>query len=177
MTLSNEHHFGAANRRFEPRATRVPISHRDDIEVELWVGGADTALGEAIESHHLDGAWLIDCAGELPTHFRELATACFPRVFADLEVIPSSYERIASLAKDIAAHVQGAVDEESALHGHDQPVRLFVMCSQGFNRSALMAGLILRGLGADPADIVAAIRLARPGALTNATFVELLHRD
>jgi protein-tyrosine phosphatase len=48
------------------------------------------------------------------------------------------------------------------------------MCTQGFNRSALVAGMILRELGASPDAIVEAIREARPGALTNQTFVRLL---
>jgi protein-tyrosine phosphatase len=52
-----------------------------------------------------------------------------------------------------------------------------VMCKQGLNRSALMAGLILRELGASPAEVVEAIRAARPGALTNQTFVRLLLGD
>ena len=178
MTLTNEPLFGQPSaRRFEPRATRVPVTHRDDIEVEIWVGGADTSLGDALEAEHLEGAWLIDCAGELTPEFRASAQACFPRVFADIDVVPSSFERIALLAREVAAAVEGAIAEESSLHGHERPVRLFVMCSQGFNRSALVAGLILRSLGADPAAIIDAIRAARPGALTNETFVRLIEAD
>lgn len=171
MTLSNEPHFGAA-RRFEPRATRIPITHRDDLDIEIWVGGSDTALGDELELHHLEDAWLIDCAGEMTPAFRDAALACFPRVFADLEVLPSNYERLRALARDIGARVRGEAAE--ALAEHASPVRVFVMCSQGFNRSGLMAGLILRELGAEPDEIVRAIRRARPGALSNEAFVRLL---
>ena len=174
MSLTTDLYDPQDHQRFEPRATRLPITHRDDIEVELWVGGADTALGEAVEPHHLEGAWLIDCAGDLPPAFRAAAAACFPRVFADIEVIPSSYHRLEGLARDVAAVILGEALEASELAGHIRPLRLLVMCKQGFNRSALMAGLILRELGASPAEIVEAIRAARPGALTNQTFLRLL---
>jgi hypothetical protein len=172
MTLTNEPHFGFPAKRFEPRATRIPITHRDDIDVEIWVGGSDTALGDEIEMHHLEGAWLIDCAGEMTPAFREAAIACFPRVFADLEVLPSNIDRLRDLARDIGARIRGEAAE--ALAEHESPVRVFVMCSQGFNRSGLMAGLILREIGASPEEIVLAIRGARPGALSNETFVRLL---
>lgn len=165
---------GPGHQRFEPRANRVPINHRDDIDVEIWFGGSDTAVGEALALEHLEGAWLIDCAGELPPAFRAAAAACFARVFADTEVVPSAYERIEELAREVAAAVLGELHEASALNHHERPVRIFVMCKQGFNRSALFAGLVLRELGAEPPDIVEAIKSARPGALTNQTFVRLL---
>ena len=174
MTLSNEPHFGFV-RRFEPRATRIPITHRDDVDVEIWVGGSDTAIGDEVEVLHLDGAWIIDCAGEIPKDFREAALAVYPRVFADLEVVPSNMERLEALAQEIAAGILAeAVVEPSDTDGAQRPERVFVMCTQGFNRSALVAGMILRELGAHPDAIVEAIRQARPGALTNQTFVRLL---
>jgi hypothetical protein len=174
MSLTTDLFDPQDRHRFEPRATPIPITHRDDIEVELWVGGADSAIGDPVEDHHLDGAWLIDCAGDLPAAFKRAAAAWFPRVFADTEVVPSSYHRLEGLAKDVAAAILGEALEASELAGHAAPLRLMVMCKQGLNRSALMAGLILRELGASPGDIVEAIRAARPGALTNQTFVRLL---
>ncbi|HXH23524.1 MAG TPA: hypothetical protein VNN10_16020 [Dehalococcoidia bacterium] len=174
MSLTTDLYDPQDHHRFEPRATRLPITHRDDIEVELWVGGADSAIGDPVEEHHLEGAWLIDCAGDLPQRFKEAAAAWFPRVFADLEVVPSSFHRLERLAKDVAAAVLGEALDATELAGHAAPLRLMVMCKQGMNRSALMAGLILRELGASPSEIVEAIRAARPGALTNQTFVRLL---
>jgi protein-tyrosine phosphatase len=41
------------------------------------------------------------------------------------------------------------------------------MCQHGMNRSGLVSGLILRGLGMDPRETIERIRLARPGALAN----------
>jgi hypothetical protein len=43
------------------------------------------------------------------------------------------------------------------------------------NRSGLMIGLILRALGLAGEDALRAITCCRPGALTNRTFVRLLH--
>jgi protein-tyrosine phosphatase len=42
------------------------------------------------------------------------------------------------------------------------------------NRSGLVAGLLLRGFGVDHEQAVRLIRAARPGALSNETFVRLL---
>lgn len=47
-------------------------------------------------------------------------------------------------------------------------------CGLGFNRSALVAGLILTYLGWSGADAVALLRLRRPGALFNETFADYL---
>ncbi len=174
MTLSNDWRPpGQPQRRFEPRATRIPITHRDDIDIELWVGGSDTAIGDDIEMAHLRGAWLVDCAGELPRDFRAAAGAFIPRVFTDLEVVPSTYERIRTLAQEIAQAVTGDASHVDG-NRHEPPERVLIFCSQGFNRSALLAGLVMRELGAEPAEVVAAIRAARPGALSNHTFVRLL---
>jgi hypothetical protein len=169
MTLSNEPPPDWS-RRFEARASRIPVTHRDDVDVEIWVGGSDTAVGDEVEVLHLDGAWIVDCAGEIPPEFRQAALAVYPRVFADIEVVPSNLERIKSLAREIASTIEGRPVDAGVV----RPERVFVMCKQGFNRSALVAGLILRELGASPPDIIAAIQAARPGALTNQTFVRLL---
>lgn len=47
-------------------------------------------------------------------------------------------------------------------------------CGAGFNRSALLAGLILLELGWKSADVVARIRDRRPGALFNTAFADFL---
>ncbi len=43
-------------------------------------------------------------------------------------------------------------------------------CGMGFNRSALVAGLILNRLGMPGADVVQHLRRCRPGALFNEVF-------
>ena len=47
-------------------------------------------------------------------------------------------------------------------------------CGMGFNRSALVAGLILNELGMSGKNVVARLRERRPGALFNSTFAEYL---
>jgi protein-tyrosine phosphatase len=47
-------------------------------------------------------------------------------------------------------------------------------CGMGFNRSALVAGLILVELGSSGKDAVALLREKRPGALFNETFAAYL---
>jgi hypothetical protein len=48
--------------------------------------------------------------------------------------------------------------------------RVLSHCGMGFNRSALVAGLILCRLGHPGPDVVARLRRARPGALFNSCF-------
>ena len=47
-------------------------------------------------------------------------------------------------------------------------------CGMGFNRSALVAGLILNQLGMSGPDVVHRMRERRPGALFNERFAEYL---
>lgn len=152
--------------RVEPRATRLVIGRRTDIRGELWVGGADSAIGEHLTVAHLRGAWLIDCAGEVPAPMREAAARCVMRVFEDMEQTPSAYPRIESLAAEVA---EALVAPTLAA-----PPRVYVLCKQGFNRSALVAGRILRRLGLSGEEAVSEIRGLRPGALNNQTFARLV---
>ena len=48
--------------------------------------------------------------------------------------------------------------------------RVLSHCGMGYNRSALVAGLILHQLGMPGPDVVARLRERRPGALFNDTF-------
>lgn len=48
-------------------------------------------------------------------------------------------------------------------------------CGMGFNRSALMAGLVLRYLGMECHEVVGHLRKRRPGALFNDVFADYLH--
>jgi protein-tyrosine phosphatase len=47
-------------------------------------------------------------------------------------------------------------------------------CGMGFNRSALLAGLILRYLGMSGPEVVGHLRQKRPGALFNEVFADYL---
>ncbi len=48
-------------------------------------------------------------------------------------------------------------------------------CGMGFNRSALMAGLVLMYLGMEGPEVVSHLREKRPGALFNEVFADYLH--
>jgi hypothetical protein len=52
--------------------------------------------------------------------------------------------------------------------------RVLCHCGMGYNRSALVAGVILNKLGFPGTDIVERIRTRRPGALFNPVFAEYL---
>jgi len=52
--------------------------------------------------------------------------------------------------------------------------RVLSHCGMGFNRSALIAGVILNKLGASGEEIVKRIRTRRPGALFNEVFAKYL---
>ena len=52
--------------------------------------------------------------------------------------------------------------------------RVLSHCGMGFNRSALVAGVILNKLGVPGKEIVARIRERRPGALFNDVFADYL---
>jgi protein-tyrosine phosphatase len=52
--------------------------------------------------------------------------------------------------------------------------RVLSHCGMGFNRSALVAGLILNDLGMPGTTVVSRLRERRPGALFNERFAEYL---
>ncbi len=64
----------------------------------------------------------------------------------------------------------GALGAELIRGGH----RVLSHCGMGFNRSALIAGVILNKLGLPGSDAVQRIRERRPGALFNEVFANYL---
>ena len=52
--------------------------------------------------------------------------------------------------------------------------RVLAHCSMGYNRSALVAGLILNRLGIPGEEVIGRLRDRRPGALFNEIFAEYL---
>ena len=67
-------------------------------------------------------------------------------------------------------HALAKLGAELAESGH----KVLSHCGMGFNRSALLAGLILVYLGKDGREAVDLLRARRPGALFNETFAEYL---
>lgn len=190
--------------RREPRASRIPIHRRAAPRTELWMGGADSLHGDLVLPEDLADAWVVDLAGDMPEEHRAACSRWLPRVFADMEEAPHDYARLITLAASIAACMTGIDSDggwphSSPLPGIDHgqcrieshpgaggvrlsewqhpatpPVRVYVMCQQGLNRSGLFMGLLLRALGVSAADAVSAIA-SRPGALNNQTFVRLIY--
>lgn len=67
-------------------------------------------------------------------------------------------------------HALGRLGAELIKAGH----RVLSHCGLGFNRSALVAGVILKHLGTPGPSAVEQIRVRRPGALYNPIFAEYL---
>ncbi len=70
-------------------------------------------------------------------------------------------------------HAVARLGASLVVSGH----RVLSHCGMGFNRSALVAGLILMYMGRAGAETVSHLRQKRPGALFNQTFAEYLLTD
>ena len=68
-------------------------------------------------------------------------------------------------------HAVGDLGARIVMTGH----RVLSHCGMGFNRSALVAGVILNKLGMTGPDVVQRLRERRPGALFNDCFADYLH--
>ena len=157
-----------------PRASRIDLPVSLSVTAELWMGGAHSAFGDAVHAGDLADAWVLDLANDLPDDHRTAASLLLHRVFGDTEEIPSAYARIEALARSLAACLMGRADGDGWEHPPEPPRRLYVMCSQGLNRSGLVTGRILRALGLSGEEALAAVQRHRPGALNNLTFAELV---
>jgi protein-tyrosine phosphatase len=107
---------------------------------------------------------VIDLEGELDLGVPTVPNECLYVYF------PIFDEELPNLHKLRAIGMLGANLVRS---GH----RVLSHCGMGFNRSALVAGLILHELGMPGPDIVVRLRERRPGALFNdrfASYVESL---
>jgi hypothetical protein len=135
---------------------------------EIWMGGAHSLIGEPLESTGLGASWLVDCAGDIDRAYRDLLARFLPCVFPDLDGPLASSNRVSATVEEVLSAVTSRNGEA--------PDRVYVMCQHGMNRSGLVSGLILRGLGVEPREAVDRIRLARPGALANDYFRQLLLR-
>lgn len=134
----------------------------------IWMGGAHFVHGELIDLHTVASAWVIDCAGDMPPAYRQGAARWFARVFPDLDAIPPTLAAIRSLVDEVVENLQR---QDAA------PAHLYVVCQHGMNRSGLVAGLVLRGLGLRGPESVERILSARPGALSNQAFRRLVASD
>jgi hypothetical protein len=162
----------------EPRSTRIHLPQLPQLTTELWMGGACSAIGEPLSLGDLVGAWVIDCAGDMPQHYRTASAWWLTNVFQDSEQRPASWQLLAALALSVSRCLTGTPDSHTAgKHPAEPPRRLYVFCNQGMNRSGLMMGRILRGLGLPGEEALRSITMHRPGALSNLTFVRLVRED
>ncbi len=146
----------------QPRADLV-VTHGAHA-ARLWMGGAHALRGETIEVATARRSWVIDCAGDVELEYRQAAGRFLPIVFSDVEERPSAFDRICEVASEVATALASGETGRSA----------YVLCTHGMNRSGLVTGLVLRELGYAPEETVRLIRAARPGSLSNHTFVRLL---
>ena len=104
---------------------------------------------------------IIDLEGDLdhgvPTVPNHVLYLYFPIYDEDLPD-PAKLQAVVKLGADMVRN------------GH----RVLSHCGMGFNRSALVAGLILVELGLSGPETVALLRSRRPGALFNEVFAEYL---
>lgn len=152
-----------------PRASRVLAAGEvAGVRTEVWMGGAHTSHGDDLTATTLGASWLIDCAGDIDRSYRELTSRWLACVFPDLDGPLTSPARISEVVSESL---------EAILEGNGvAPERIYVMCQHGMNRSGLVSGLILRGLGLEAAETIDRIRRARPGALANDYFCQMLRR-
>ena len=119
-------------------------------DIERW----DTILSQGITC-------VIDADGDLdegvPTRADSLVYVYFP--FDD-----------GGLPDPVKLHAVAALGAQMIANGR----KVLCHCLMGYNRSALIAGLILVHLGRTGAEAAAVLRERRPGALYNRTFADYL---
>lgn len=162
----------------EPRAVRIDVSHLPHVTTELWMGGAGSPSGEPLLPQDLAGAWVIDCSGDMPEHYRAAAAWWVTNAINDYEELPPSWERLSAMAESVGRCLARSSEiQAGAEHPAQPPPRLYVFCHQGMNRSGLFMGLILRALGLAGEEAIRTITAHRPDALRNATFVRLIRDE
>jgi len=117
---------------------------------------------QVLARHRVDT--VIDLEGELDFGVPTVPNECLYIYF------PIFDEELPNLDK---LHAIGTLGARLVRSGH----RVLSHCGMGFNRSALVAGLILNELGMPGPQIVRRLRERRPGALFNdrfASYVESL---
>lgn len=156
---------GTEQQPLPPRATLVLPAGACDNRTGIWMGGAHSLRGQDVGLAQMPEAWLVETAGEMPAAFHRAALRTVFCVFGDLEEVPSVIDRIRTTAASVAEAVRTATGG---------PRDVYIVCSQGLNRSGLVTGLVLRHLGIPGEEAVAVIRGSRPGALANHAFESLV---
>ena len=131
-----------------------------DDEGRLFMS-ADLRDWSHVQPHGIDV--VIDVDGGLDTCIPTMSNQCLYVYFPfddDDQQLPSS-TKLRAIAQMAASLIQD---------GH----RVLAHCGMGYNRSGLIAGMILKALGVPGIAAVARIRERRPGALFNDRFADYL---
>lgn len=131
-----------------------------DDDARLFISPAINDF-EPLAAHEIDT--IIDLEGGLDHCIPTAPGQCLYIYF------PIYDEELPNLARLDAITTLGASLIRS---GH----RVLSHCGMGFNRSALVAGVILNKLGMSGRDVVAQLRARRPGALFNENFADYVLR-
>lgn len=150
-----------------PRASEVLTWSGAGRKMRIWMGGAHSHVGEVVTHRHVEAAWVLDTAGDLAPPFEQRALRLEKLVFADLDARPGQYERLEALTRRWATELRTPQLQSS-------PSDIYVFCQYGMNRSGLAAGLLMRELGVEASEVLRRIRRARPGSLSNHSFVRLI---
>ena len=123
--------------------------------IDAWADVAAAGIDVVID---LEGG-LDEC---IPTEINHCLYVYFP-IADDDETLPS-LTKLRAVARLGASLITG---------GH----RVLSHCGMGFNRSALVAGLILVELGIPGPQVVERLQKRRPGALFNDCFADFLRAE
>ena len=142
------------------RDLTAPTFHRIDDEGKLFIS---PAIRECAPIAALGVDTVIDMEGGLDECIPTTPEGCVYVYF------PIYDEELPPLSR---LHAIGEMGAHLIRHGHG----VLSHCGMGFNRSALVAGVILHKLGGMRGpEIVSRIRERRPGALFNDVFAGYLH--
>ena len=117
----------------------------------LWIGGALAPIP--------NGVSLVITLEERATEVDRADVAEVREPFPDSRWQPVDTRRVSKALLAAHAHSDGS---------------MLMRCRHGLNRSALIAALVLRGRGWSPEVAIDAVRQARPGALSNPYFADLV---
>ena len=117
----------------------------------VWIGGASAPIPGAVS--------VVVTLEESASHIDRFGIIEIREPFPDSRWQPIDADRVSNALLAAQAYSDGSV---------------LIRCRHGLNRSALIAALVLKGRGWSPETAIAAARQARPGALSNPYFADLV---
>src|SRR6185295_12704243 len=74
----------------------------EGLRADIWMGGAHSEVGSALDEEVLAVSLVIDCAGDMPAALRAAAAEWVACVFADIDGPPMHYDRIEASVRTAA---------------------------------------------------------------------------